>query len=80
MAPLIATRLHRASSWFALVRDWLVSEWLVSSRYEVGNNLVIGWHHGGVIFDASLHADVIRLSHSRGSAMPPALPDIIYST
>ena len=35
------------------VRDWLVSDWLVSFRCEVG----------GVMFDASLHADVIRRSH-----------------
>ena len=29
------------------------------------------------MFDASLHADVIRRSHSGGSAMPPAFLDIV---
>ena len=32
---------------------------------------------GGFMFDASLHADVIRRSHSGGSTMPPAFLDIV---
>ena len=32
---------------------------------------------GGAMFDTSLHADVIRRSHSGGSAMPPAFLDIV---
>ncbi len=53
--------------------DWLDSDWWVRSRCEVGNNVVIGWW---VRFDASLHADVIRRSHSGGSAVLPTFLDI----
>ena len=32
---------------------------------------------GGAVFDASIHADVIRRSHSGGSAMPPTFLYIV---
>ena len=34
---------------------------------------------GRVMFDARLHANVIRRSHSGGSAMPPAVLDIVVA-
>lgn len=32
---------------------------------------------GGVMYDARLHADLTRRSHSKGSALPPASLDIV---
>ena len=33
--------------------------------------------NGEAVFDAIIHADVIRRSHSGGKAMPPAFLDIV---
>ncbi len=59
-----------------------LSDWLVSLTMELGVKIgllataSVVKLDGGAMFDASIHADVIRRSHS-GSAMPPAFLDIV---
>ena len=70
---LIAARLHWATGWSAWqwtewLARWLATDWSV---YFVKLGITSSLD-GGVIFDARLHADKIRRSHSGGSAMPSA--------
>ena len=67
----ITSRLHQGTGWSRI--GCLATGWSAPVvKLGITSSL-----DGGVMFDASIHADVIRRSHSGGSAMPPAFLDIV---
>ncbi len=66
----ITSRLHQGTGWSGI--GWSAT----GGSAPVVKLGITSSLDGGVMFDASLHADVIRRSHSGGSAVLPTFLDI----